>query len=205
MYLEIKKISKYFETNKVLDNLSYKFQSSTKYGIVGPNGSGKTTLLKIIADLILPSSGEIYINGIKNKHKKINISYIDNNPRSFLMRLSCLENLYYFAAINDVNMKDTNNFINNYFSFIKEDNFLQKPVNSISLGQTHILNIIRGLISSPKIILFDEFSANLDEENITKIISSLNKFIIDNGESIQIFCSPKKSFLTPFIDEIFEL
>lgn len=205
MHLEIKKISKYFETNKVLNNLSYKFQSSTKYGIVGPNGSGKTTLLKIIADLILPSSGEIYINGIKNKHKKINISYIDNNPRSFLMRLSCIENLYYFAAINDVNIKDTNNFINNYFSFVKEDNFLQKPVNSISLGQTHILNIIRGLISSPKIILFDEFSANLDEENITKIISSLNKFIVDNGESIQIFCSPKKSFLTPFINEIFEL
>ena len=205
MHLEIKKISKYFETNKVLNNLSYKFQSSTKYGIVGPNGSGKTTLLKIIADLILPSSGEIYINGIKNKHKKINISYIDNNPRSFLMRLSCIENLYYFAAINDVNIKDTNNFINNYFSFVKEDNFLQKPVSSISLGQTHILNIIRGLISSPKIILFDEFSANLDEENITKIISSLNKFIVDNGESIQIFCSPKKSFLTPFINEIFEL
>ena len=205
MHLEIKKISKYFETNKVLNNLSYKFQSSTKYGIVGPNGSGKTTLLKIIADLILPSSGEIYINGIKNKHRKINISYIDNNPRSFLMRLSCIENLYYFAAINDVNIKDTNNFINNYFSFVKEDNFLQKPVNSISLGQTHILNIIRGLISSPKIILFDEFSANLDEENITKIISSLNKFIVDNGESIQIFCSPKKSFLTPFINEIFEL
>ena len=205
MHLEIKKISKYFETNKVLNNLSYKFQSSTKYGIVGPNGSGKTTLLKIIADLILPSSGEIYINGIKNKHRKINISYIDNNPRSFLMRLSCIENLYYFAAINDVNIKDTNNFINNYFSFVKEDNFLQKPVSSISLGQTHILNIIRGLISSPKIILFDEFSANLDEENITKIISSLNKFIIDSGESIQIFCSPKKSFLTPFIDEIFEL
>ena len=121
------------------------------------------------------------------------------------MRLSCIENLYYFAAINDVNIKDTNNFINNYFSFVKEDNFLQKPVNSISLGQTHILNIIRGLISSPKIILFDEFSANLDEENITKIISSLNKFIVDNGESIQIFCSPKKSFLTPFINEIFEL
>lgn len=205
MHLEIKKISKYFETNKVLNNLSYKFQSSTKYGIVGPNGSGKTTLLKIIADLILPSSGEIYINGIKNKHRKINISYIDNNPRSFLMRLSCIENLYYFAAINDVNIKDTNNFINNYFSFVKEDNFLQKPVSSISLGQTHILNIIRGLISSPKIILFDEFSANLDEENITKIISSLNKFIVDNGESIQIFCSPKKSFLTPFINEIFEL
>ena len=205
MHLEIKKISKYFETNKVLNNLSYKFQSSTKYGIVGPNGSGKTTLLKIIADLILPSSGEIYINGIKNKHRKINISYIDNNPRSFLMRLSCIENLYYFAAINDVNIKDTNNFINNYFSFVKEDNFLQKPVSSISLGQTHILNIIRGLISSPKIILFDEFSENLDEENITKIISSLNKFIVDNGESIQIFCSPKKSFLTPFINEIFEL
>ena len=64
-FLELKKISKTFKTEKtvkVLKNLSHKFEMGKTYSLMGPSGSGKSTLLNLISLIDRPSSGSIYFN-----------------------------------------------------------------------------------------------------------------------------------------------
>ncbi|PIZ96655.1 hypothetical protein COX84_03715, partial [Candidatus Micrarchaeota archaeon CG_4_10_14_0_2_um_filter_49_7] len=65
--ISVKNISKTFtgrnSSVKALDNVSLEIGQGTIFGLLGPNGAGKTTLISIMAGLILPDSGEIYIDG----------------------------------------------------------------------------------------------------------------------------------------------
>ena len=75
--VEVKKLSKVFDKKQILEDVSFTVQSGKIVGLLGKNGAGKTTLIKLLNDLLVPSSGEILINGNKVgvESKKI-ISYL---------------------------------------------------------------------------------------------------------------------------------
>ena len=71
-YIKVKGLSKSYSDIKALKNLSIEIEAGTLFGILGPNGAGKSTLIKILATLIEPDSGEVFINNInliKNSRK----------------------------------------------------------------------------------------------------------------------------------------
>jgi phospholipid/cholesterol/gamma-HCH transport system ATP-binding protein len=63
--IELKGVSKSFGSNKVLDNVDLTIDRGEALGIIGPSGTGKSTVLRIIAGLMAPDSGEIYIQGVR--------------------------------------------------------------------------------------------------------------------------------------------
>ena len=63
MSIKINNIKKIIKKKTVLDNINLEFESGKKYAIIGANGSGKTLLLKLISGLLIPTNGNIYING----------------------------------------------------------------------------------------------------------------------------------------------
>ena len=63
-YIQVKSLSKSYSDIKALKNLSMEIDAGTLFGILGPNGAGKSTLIKILATLIEPDSGEVFINNI---------------------------------------------------------------------------------------------------------------------------------------------
>ncbi|MDB9304328.1 ABC transporter ATP-binding protein [Nodularia spumigena] len=63
--IELKGISKSFGSNKVLDNVDLTIYRGEAVGIIGPSGTGKSTVLRIIAGLMAPDSGEIYVQGVR--------------------------------------------------------------------------------------------------------------------------------------------
>ena len=99
MILELRNINKAFKDKEVIKNFSHEFNSLKSYGILGKNGSGKTTLLKIIANLISHDSGMILKNSREVDADAETFSYISNNQRSFYMRLSGMENLFYLELL----------------------------------------------------------------------------------------------------------
>ena len=115
-FLELKNISKTFETNKklqVIKNLSYNFNKGKIYSLMGPSGSGKSTLLNLISLIDRPSSGLIKYNNYQINHdkkeendilraKKIGIVYQQNN---LLPDFTSLENVY-LASLSINNDKD---------------------------------------------------------------------------------------------------
>ena len=63
-YIKVKGLSKSYSAVEALKNLSMEIEAGTLFGILGPNGAGKSTLIKILATLIEPDSGEVFINNI---------------------------------------------------------------------------------------------------------------------------------------------
>ena len=207
--LILKKISFGYKNDKVINNLSIKFDDNNIIGIKGQSGSGKTTLVEIILGLIKPNSGKILLNnrnikdlGAKWKNK---ISYVsqDNN----LFSGSAYQNIAFEPDIRLLDKEDIKNLIKkiNLRFYKKFKNKLNKKIHfnsrNLSGGEKQRLSIARGLFRHKDIIILDEITSSLDNENETEILKELKKF---KKNKIIIIVSHKKSSLK-VCDKIYEL
>ncbi|WP_404485842.1 ATP-binding cassette domain-containing protein [Bacillus sp. RC206] len=76
--LEVVNVSKYYKKKKVIQNVSFKIEKGEVVGLIGPNGAKKTTLMKLIMNLINKYEGEIILQDVK--HRKKRIGCIIENP-----------------------------------------------------------------------------------------------------------------------------
>ena len=202
-FIKIKNISKKYEKNKsikVLNDISFKFESGKIYSIVGPSGSGKSTLLNLLSLIDTPSSGSIEINNNKinfeNKNKNddiraknIGIIYQDKN---LLSDFTAIENVY---LSNLLLSNDKNSSINIAKKIIKKVG-LSSRINhypsELSGGENQRIAISRALINQPEIILADEPTGSLDFENAKQIFKIL--FSLKNKNRIIIFATHNRYF-----------
>ncbi len=164
--LKLRNISKNFGPLEVFDNFNYSFHSNSLYKLSGPNGSGKTTLFKIIKGIYLPD------NGLIESNNTLNITYIDNNPRSFFHRLNLNDNLNYFLSLNKNLGTHTIEELLDYFEISAYKTSL---FSSLSQGQMQLASIIRGLSCLSDILLLDESFSFLDDSTKSKLESLLIK------------------------------
>ena len=184
-FLELKNISKTFETSKklkVIKNLSYNFKKGKIYSLMGPSGSGKSTLLNLISLIDKPSNGFIKFNKHQiNYHekeqndqfraKKIGIVYQQNN---LLADFTSLENIY-LASLSINNNK--NLAISKAERLLKKIGLYSRAnhyPSQLSGGEAQRIAIARAIINDPEIILADEPTGSLDMKT-AKIIFNLLK------------------------------
>jgi tungstate transport system ATP-binding protein len=151
-------------------------------GILGPNGAGKTTLLEILAFLQPATSGEIRFNG--NRVDSSTNSLIDlrrqvvivgQHPILFTATVS--KNLEFPLGIRKLPKPNREKVIDELLELVGMRPFREARANKLSGGETQRIAIARALACSPKVILFDEPTANVDVENqiaIERIISEIN-------------------------------
>ena len=202
-FIKIKNINKKYEKNKtikVLNDISFNFESGKIYSIVGPSGSGKSTLLNLLSLIDNPTSGSIEIN--KNKinfdkkiendnirAKKIGIIYQDKN---LLSDFSAVENVY---LPNLLISNDKNTSLNLAKKIIKNiglSSRLNHFPSELSGGENQRIAIARALINNPEIILADEPTGNLDFDNAKQIFNIL--FNLKNKNRIIIFATHNRYF-----------
>ena len=148
--------------------------------IIGSSGIGKTTLLHLLAGLLKSSSGSIKLFGKElnklssyqlDRFRKNNIGIVFQRPH-FINSLTVKENLQLAQYI--ANKK--NNF--RIESVLKNLNIFDKAhnkTNSLSQGEKQRASIAMAIINSPKLILADEPSSSLDDENCVRVIKLLKK------------------------------
>ena len=140
--------------------------------IKGPNGAGKTTFLKLLFGMIHPTSGNIV------RHfdaKNTEISFVFQEP-IFLNR-SVEDNLKHVLYCKSIKKKDWRKIINDIVTEYSLEDLLKSQVKDLSGGELQLLSLIRSLITKPNILLYDEPTNNLDDDNIelvTKIIKDIN-------------------------------
>ena len=211
--IKIENLTKSFITPQgkltVLDKLSFEIPDKTFLGICGKSGAGKSTLLFLLAGLQKPDQGSITIDqtqitnlsenelaAFRNK----NIGFV-SQEQSFLENLTVLDNVRLPAylgkeipnqVLNDKNKEITERALQLLESFGIAHLAYQYPQN-LSGGENHRVLIARALMNDPKIILADEATDSVDEEN-TKEILKIFRYLADQGK-IVIFVSHDKAAL----------
>lgn len=135
-------------------------------GLLGPNGAGKTTLLEILATLLLPDGGSAQVGGhdVQRRAPKVRsvISYCAASVLAFYPRLTGVENLEFFAALNDVPPAQARARVVAALDRVGINGAANVRVECYSEGMKQRLSLARALITSAPILLLDEPTRSLD-------------------------------------------
>lgn len=153
-----------------------------RVALLGPNGAGKTSLLKLVAGLLLPSLGEIAINGLNtmSHHSEIKktVGLVMNEERSFYWRLSGYENLKIFGTLDNLRGDDLEGRISELLSLVGLNAAKDKRAATYSSGMKQKLAIARGLLADPDVLILDEPTRTLDplsaEQQIELIVNRIH-------------------------------
>jgi len=192
MILEVKNLTKSYQNNNVrnliLNEISFSIKKKEIVSIYGASGSGKTTLFNILSGLTDSDQGEIIFEGnlIKsesqfNSLRKYNLGIIFQDDH-LLSEFNVIENIILPQLIIG---KDKENAFYNAEKLLTNFNLMHlknKYPSFLSGGEKQRISILRAVINKPKLIIADEPTGNIDENNKEKIFS-LFKNIIDEYDS----------------------
>lgn len=198
MNIDMKHITMIYPSGKkALQDVSIHAESPCFIGILGPNGAGKTTLMKLLIAGLLPTRGEILLNGrpllFQEKQLKSQLGYL---PQSFGLyeELTVWQFLDYMAALKGIKGKAAIDDV------LQRTNMTQQRkirIRNLSGGQRQRVGIAQALLGDPKLLILDEPTVGLDPEERVKfrnIFSEMaqNKIILLSThivEDVQAVCS----------------
>ena len=166
MFIEIKKLSKIFNTSLAVNKISFVVDKNKTLGLLGPNGCGKTTTIGMILGLVSPSEGEILVeNKNINEFKRDEILKRFNFASPYVelpKKLTVLQNLEIYGRLYGI--ENLNYRINEISSDLDIKNFFNKKTGELSSGQKNRVSLAKSLINKPEILLLDEPTASLDPD-----------------------------------------
>lgn len=193
---------KSFKSAEVLKNINLTLESGKVIGLKGKNGSGKTMLMRAISELILPTSGKVYIND-KELGRQISfppsIGILIENP-SFISNYTGFKNLKILASIQN---RISDDEIRDAIRKVGLDPDDKRTFKKYSLGMKQRLGIAAAIMERPDIVILDEPINALDEAG-AGLIKGLLDELKANGSLIIIACHDTEE-LNYLSDEIYEI
>ncbi len=177
------------KSKKVLSKINMRLDEGEVGVLLGPNGVGKSTIIKIISGLIKPKEGEIFwgdedLRNLKGKEKARIVAYVSQNVD--FSSLSVIDSVllgrlpYFYSFPCSHDKKKAEEIIDEMGLTPLKD----RPANSLSGGEKQLVAIARALVSSPKLLLLDEPTANLDLKHQKKILTLLKNVAKEKGITI---------------------
>jgi len=157
--------------HRALDEVSFEVRRGEVFGLLGPNGAGKTTLFKILASLIIPSSGSILIQGrnLSPRARSRVIGLSTGEERSFYYRLTGWQNLSFFGSLRFLKGARLRERIDACLEAVGLGSEQRIQFMKYSTGMRKRLNIARALLHNPDILLLDEPTASLDPVSAQRV------------------------------------
>ncbi len=177
-YITFENIYKKFGQTEVLSDVNFSIDQGEICGFAGRNGSGKTMIFKILAGLVIATSGKVTFCGedISQSGKFISSMGIMIETPGFIPHYSGLKNL---LILNDLSVSKTDKkHIMELMTRLGLDPKNKQPVKTYSLGMRQKLGIIQAVMNSPELLVLDEPMNSLDEETVNMLrefFKELNK------------------------------
>jgi ABC-2 type transport system ATP-binding protein len=177
--IEIADLVKTFEKNAAIDRLNAQVLAGTITGLVGPDGAGKTTLIRLLAGLLLPTSGSIKVLGfdptVEPEEIRVRIGYM---PQRFGLYedLTVRQNLSLYADLRNVPNEEREATFDRLLSFTDLKNFQARKAGALSGGMKQKLGLACALVSKPELLLLDEPGVGVDpisRRDLWKIVQDL--------------------------------
>ncbi len=180
-------------------------------GIVGPSGSGKTTLLNIMGSLDKPSTGDATVLGKEIKslsHKEaaslrnFNIGFIFQ-VFNLLPVYTVFENVEFALLLQKKSELERKKAVMKALEWVGLEDQADKRPDKLSGGESQRVAIARAMVKTPKIVLADEPTANLDSENAHGILKTMKKLNKDLGTTFLFSTHDEK--VMGYLDRIIHL
>ena len=202
MMIDVINLSLFLQKNKILNNISVRFERGKIHGLIGRNGSGKTMLMKCICGFVKPTSGEITVSGKrigKDCDFPENAGIIIETP-GFIPYYSGYKNLKLLA---DLRGKITQDDIRKAMQMVGFDPNLKRHVRKYSLGMRQRLGLAQSIMENPDILILDEPMNGLDKDGV----ADMRKYLLDlkeQGKTILI-ASHSAEDIDVLCDTVYEM
>lgn len=175
--LEFKNIEFSFGSKNILKEINFKIFKNEVVGITGESGSGKSTLVNIISGLYQSSSGKILWNNNEElSYENFKIGYMPQY--NFMLDATIKENILFYdknfdqdTYLNSIKFASISNLVNSLTN--KDESQIGELGSKLSGGQLQRLVLARTLYKNSELIILDEVTSSIDEENQNKIMESI--------------------------------
>ena len=162
--VDLKNITKIYDGETVLDDISLYIRENEFITLLGPSGCGKTTTLRIIAGFETPDKGEVYfegslLNDIPPYKRNINTVF---QKYALFPHLNVYENVAFGLRLKKVKEQEIRDRVKEMLSMVNLKGFEKRNINTLSGGQQQRVAIARALINDPEVLLLDEPLGALD-------------------------------------------
>jgi len=188
--IEVRDLTKKFGDITAVDNLTFNVAEGEVFSLLGPNGAGKTTTIRMLCCLISRTSGDARIAGyqIGNPTDSLAIrKMIGLVPDNIGLyeELTAYENLDYYGKLYETPEQERRKNIQYFLEMLDLWDKKDQPVSDFSKGMKQKVGIARALIHDPKLLVFDEPTANLDPES-SKVVRDFILKLKNEGKTIFI-------------------
>lgn len=180
--LVVENVEKSYGNLKALKGISFNVKQNEVFALIGPNGAGKTTALRIIATVLIPDSGNAFIQGtsVREEATKVReiISYLPEEAGAY-KNLTGLQYLNFMASLFASDRKQQQQYIDTASEITDLGNRLKDKISTYSKGMTRKLLLARAVMTKPKLAILDEPTSGLDVINALEIRQKIKKFAKD--------------------------
>ena len=179
----LSQLTKTYRNRMVLDIPFLEIEGGRIYALMGPNGAGKTTLLNILGFLDAPGSGSVHFcsHPVQFTEPALQalrkaVVMVDQHP--ILFTTTVYKNLEFGLKVRKIAKKERARMITESLEMVGMQDFAQAPAHRLSGGETQRVALARAFAAAPKVLLCDEPTANVDEENqaiIIRILKQINE------------------------------
>lgn len=157
--LQVMGLSKSFQGNEVVRNVSFQLQEKQATALIGPNGAGKTTILSMLAGILEPTTGAITMSG--ERMQVADIGFLPQYPK-FFDYLTAVEFLTMCGELNGLAKGELKTRIEEVLQFVGLQEAKDKKTSTFSGGMKQRLGIAQAILHRPKLLLLDEPVSALD-------------------------------------------
>ena len=193
------------EVHAVRD-VSFEVERGELFGLFGSNGAGKSTLVRMLSTLLAPTRGTATVAGFDIVRDELqvraSIGLVASDERSFYGRLTCRQNLSFYAALQNVPRSQIGPRLDRVLSLFDLLPKASAPFQSLSTGQKQRLNMARALVHDPPILFLDEPTKSMDVQTADFVKALIKDELVARQRKTIVFISHELYEMDNFCDRV---